>query len=72
MQGAPIFGKVEIWVMEDNKSVTKHEYNDTGMAITGDYLIIVENNVVTADNNASSTGTIFHMSKIKKYKTYAK
>lgn len=71
MQGAPVFGKIEVWVTENN-SVIKQEFNDTGMVITGDYLIIVENNTPTADENLSSTGTIFHMSKIKKYKTYLK
>lgn len=71
MQGAPIFGKIELWVRElDN--IIKKEYTDSGMVITGNYLIIVENDTADADNTVTSIGTLYELSDIIKYKTHAK
>lgn len=71
MQGAPIFGKVELWVKKSN-NVIKEEYTDSGMVITGNYLIIVENETADADSTVTSTGTLYELSEIKRYKTHAK
>lgn len=71
MQGAPIFGKIQLWVRElDN--IIKEEYTDSGMVITGNYLIIVENETADADNTVTSTGTLYNLSEVIKYKTHAK
>ncbi len=71
MQGAPIFGKVELWVKSGN-GVSKSEYIDSGMVITGNYLIIVENETADAENTVTSTGTLFNLSDVVRYKTHAK
>ena len=71
MQGAPIFGKVELWVKSGN-GVSKSEYTDSGMVITGNYLIIVENETADAESTVTSTGTLYELSDIKKYRTHAK
>jgi hypothetical protein len=71
MQGAPIFGKVELWV-KNSTNITKEEYTDSGMVITGNYLIIVENETADAENTVTSTGTLYELSTVVKYKTHAK
>ena len=71
MQGAPIFGKVELWY-KDGNGIVKYEYTDSGMVITGNYLIIVENETTDADNTVTSTGTLFNLSEVVRYKTHAK
>jgi hypothetical protein len=71
MQGAPIFGKVELWY-KDGNSIVKSEYIDSGMVITGNYLIIVENEISDAENTVTSTGTLFNLSDVVRYKTHAK
>ncbi len=71
MQGAPIFGKVELWVKSGN-GVCKSEYTDTAMVITGNYLIIVENETADSENTVTSTGTLFNLSEVVRYKTHAK
>lgn len=71
MQGAPIFGKVELWV-KVSSNIIKEEYTDSGMVITGNYLIIVENETADAESTVTSTGTLYELSNIKKYRTHAK
>ena len=71
MQGLPIFGKVEVWVKNGNSTI-KSEYIDSGILITGDYLIIVKNETMDGDNTITSTGTLFNLSELIRYKTYTK
>jgi hypothetical protein len=77
MQGAPKFGKVEL-LLKDGKdgtfksSRTKIEYDDCGMVITGDYIIIVLDEKSDVETTNTSTGIIYHMSEVEKYKTHAK
>ena len=71
MQGAPIFGKVELWI-RDSANLIKSEYTDSGMVITGNYLIIVENETADAENTVTSTGTLYELSTVAKYRTHAK
>lgn len=70
MQGAPKFGKVELIVKEGN-NLKKLEYDDCGMVITGDYIIIVEDEKDDVETSTTSTGTIYHMSEVSKYKTHS-
>ncbi len=77
MQGAPKFGKVEL-ILKNGKdgtfesSRTKVEFDDCGMVITGDYIIIVVDEKTDVETTTTSTGTIYHMSKVHSYKTHAK
>jgi hypothetical protein len=71
MQGAPIFGKIELLIKEKNK-INKEEFYDSGMVITGDYIIIVVNERDDVETTNSSTGIIYNMGDIKSYRTHAK
>jgi hypothetical protein len=71
MQGAPIFGKIELLIKEKNK-INKEEFYDSGMVITGDYIIIVVNERDDVETTNSSTGIIYNMKDIKSYRTHAK
>jgi hypothetical protein len=64
MQRAPTFGKIEL-LIKDKESLIKEEYYDSGMMITGDYIIIVTKEI--SDN--SNTGLIYNLKDVKSYKT---
>jgi hypothetical protein len=68
MNTVPIFSKIEILVIEGN-SLKKYEYNDAGMYITGDYIVIVEDSR-NSDNSLTSRGIIYDIKTIKEYKTH--
>ncbi|NIQ15417.1 MAG: hypothetical protein GTO02_13775 [Candidatus Dadabacteria bacterium] len=81
MQGAPKFSKVEIIFIEpvDNidpskigSKTNKVSFDDVGMVITGDYIILVLDEKSDMDNPKSSTGYIYPISNIKSYTTHAK
>ena len=76
MQGAPKFSKVEL-ILKDRDSTDKDfikniklEFEDAGMMITGDYIIIVIDEKADMTSTTSSTGKIFHMSEVVAYKTH--
>lgn len=71
MQGAPIFGKIELLIKE-NEKVNREEFYDSGMVITGNYIIIVVNERDDVESTNSSTGIIYNMEDIKSYRTHAK
>jgi hypothetical protein len=71
MQGAPIFGKVELLIKEQN-GITKKEWHDSGLVITGDYLIVVVNEKDDIETTNTTTGLIYHMSEVESYKTHQK
>jgi hypothetical protein len=71
----PKFKKVEL-LIKDIKlpSVTKIEFNNCGLMITGDYIIVtVEDSKLNDDNltkEITNVGRIFHLSEVSAYKTY--
>jgi|TARA_Y100000389_G_scaffold169148_1_gene175205 hypothetical protein len=73
MQGAPKFGKVELLLKDKDNGLARNkvEYDDCGMIITGDYIIIVLDDKVDIETTNTSTGKIYHMSEIDSYKTHA-
>jgi len=71
MQGAPKFSKVEL-ILKDGENRDIIEYVDCGMVITGDYIIIVEDEKDIEETTTNSTGTIYHINEIAQYKTHAK
>lgn len=72
MQGAPIFGKIELLIKQPNGSVNREEWFDSGLVITGDYLIVVVNETDDVETTTTSTGLIHHLSTIESYKTHQK
>ena len=70
---APKFGKVEL-LIKDNKdplSTTKIEFDDCGLMITDDYLIVIIDEKDGVAQTLTSTGKIFDMKEISAYKTHA-
>lgn len=75
MNMVPNFKKVEL-LIKDIKlpSVTKIEFKNCGLMITGDYIIVtVEDSKLNDDNytkEITNVGRIFHLSEVSAYKTY--
>lgn len=71
----PKFGKVELLIHNPTKNnefgKTKISFDDCGLMITGDYIIIVidEKNDINSTN--TSTGKIYPLSQVLEYKTHA-
>jgi hypothetical protein len=72
MQGAPNFYKIEL-LIKDKESLLKEEFYDSGMVITGDYIIIVskEESDWVSDLDANK-GLVYNLKDVKSYKTYNK
>jgi hypothetical protein len=68
---APKFGKIEILV-KNNHNIDREEYDDCGLVITGNYLIVVIDERNDIENSLTTTGKIFNLENIKSYKTYSK
>ena len=72
----PKFGKVELllitegYIDKDLASTTKIEFEDCGLMITGDYIIVVIDERDEINNTLTSTGKIFNMKEVKSYKTH--
>lgn len=70
---APKFGKVELIIKSSNPqnlSTTKLEFDDCGLMITGDYIIVILDESDDVKHTLTSTGTIFHLNEVKAYKTH--
>jgi hypothetical protein len=68
---APKFSKVELLVKE-NIGLTKKTFEDCGLMITGDYIIVILDEKDDINNSLTSTGKIFNLKEIDSYKTHAK
>lgn len=74
---APKFGKVEILLKSDTYnnidklSTTNVTFEDCGLMITGDYIIVIIDAKDEIANTLTSTGKIFHLSTVQAYKTHA-
>ena len=73
---APKFSKVELLLKESMitkglPSVTRLEYLDCGLMITGDYIIVIIDERDDINNSLTSTGKIYPMKDIVSYKTHA-
>ena len=72
---APKFGKVELLVRVNNSdlpSTTNISYDDCGLMITGDYIIVIIDERDEANNTLTSTGKIYPMKDIVAYKTHSR
>lgn len=73
----PTFEKVELLVRTIVNevvmpSLNKIEFEDAGMVITGNYMIITTKQYVWETNEVVQTSQIFHLNEIKSYRTYNK
>jgi hypothetical protein len=75
MNTAPKFSKVELIIKRSSSpndlSTTKLEFNDCGLMITGDYIVVILDEKSEIDNSLTSTGKIFNLSTISSYRTHA-
>ena len=75
MNTAPKYSKVELLIknkenaFESVRSTTRVEFLDAGLIITGDYIVIIKNEITPEQIN-TNTGTIFPLSEVTAYKTY--
>ena len=65
---APKFSKVEL-LRKKGDSIMAEEFQDCGLVITGDYIIVIEDIKESPTSPLISTGNIFHLSEISSYKT---
>ena len=77
MNRAPKFGKIELLLKGSStkdkaiQPTEKIEFLDSGLMITGDYLIVVVDERNELDNTLTSTGKIFNMNQVVAYKTHS-
>lgn len=78
MQTAPKYSKIELITKYNLNQTTKLveeefiTFEDCGMFISGDHLIIVQDvKDNTGETNTATEGTVFNLVNIKQYKTYA-
>ena len=69
------YGKIELLVKTNSQSVLKQEFFDSYMVISGDNLIIINENIglKTKEDekfNVMTTGQIFNLNTIKSFRTY--
>lgn len=74
---APKFGKVELLIKSDNgtkstPTITKQSFDDCGLMITGDYIVVIIDERDEIKNTLTSTGEIFHLKNVVSYKTHSK
>jgi hypothetical protein len=69
---APKFGKVELLVKTGGDGRTNITFDDCGLMITGDYIIVILDEKDELNHTLTSTGKIFQLKDIDSYKTHAK
>ena len=70
----PKFGKVELLLKTDPKNpllTTNISFDDCGLMITGDYIIVILDERDENLRTLTSTGKIFPLKDIDSYKTHA-
>ena len=71
INSAPKFRKILLLLKDkENKPVDSVEYLDSAIIITGNYVIITEEQNVDIDNPATITGNIYEMKQIHSYKLF--
>ena len=68
---APKFRKIILLLKDkEGKPSNRMEYLDSAMIITGNYVIITEENKVSIDEPSTVEGVIYEMNNIHSYKLY--
>ena len=71
INSAPKFRKILLLLKDkENKPVDSVEYLDSAIIITGNYVIVTEEQNVDIDNPATITGNIYEMKQIHSYKLF--
>jgi hypothetical protein len=71
INSAPKFRKIILLIKdEENKPIDSVEYLDSAMIITGNYVIITEEQNANIDNPATISGNIYEMKQIHSYKLF--
>ena len=70
------FGRIELLLRNslntnDLTSITRVEFLDCGLMITGDYIIVTIDERDDINNTLTSTGKIFNLNEVSAYKTHA-
>lgn len=68
---APKFSKVELLV-KLSSTRTNLTFEDCGLMITGDYIIVILDEKDEINNTLTSVGKIFPLKDVDSYKTHAK
>lgn len=69
---APKFNKVELLLSNnDSLSVIKEEFNNCGLMITGDYIIITTDETTEINHSLINTGNIFNLKNVLSYRTHS-
>jgi len=69
IQSAPTFRKIIILLKdEEGKPTDKVEYEDSAMVITGNYVLITEENRVSINEPSEIKGDVYELKKIHSYK----
>ena len=68
---APKFGKVELLV-NTGSARTNLTFEDCGLMITGDYIIVILDEKDEMNHTLTSTGKIIKIKNVDSYKTHAK
>ena len=71
MQGAPKYAKIEItWKPNSDQGETTSEFENVGMVVTADKIIIVSDTHDSVTNMLKTEGQVFELSHMKSYRTY--
>jgi len=72
MQGAPKYAKIKLtWKPNEiNKKETTTEFENVGMVVTADKIIIVSETHDSITNMMKTEGSVFELSQLKSYETY--
>jgi len=66
---APTFRKIVLLIKdEEGKPVTKMEYEDSAMIITGNYVLITEEKRVSISEPSEIKGEVYELKNIHSYK----
>lgn len=71
---APKFGKVELLLKSkgfDSLSTTVISFEDCGLMITGDYIIVILDETDEIKKKVTSTGKIYSLKDVTSYKTHS-
>ncbi len=65
---APKFSKVEL-IVKKGASLNSEVFQDCGLILTGDYIIVVEESRTSDISSLATKGIIFNLSEISSYQT---
>lgn len=71
MQGAPKYAKIVLtWKANADEEIKTTEYENVGMVVTADKVIIVNETHDSVSNMIKTEGSVFELSQLVSYATY--